>query len=117
MKNAKGVFAGAVAAVVGATTVLAEEDGNDIASAGNGGVIKTGPGAMKFNNAANSFTGTLEIRQGSVRFNSADALTAKPAVTITGGELDVSTMQQTIGALQLNSGTISSSSAGGVVFG
>ena len=38
MKNAKGVFAGAVAAVVGATTVLAEEDGNDIASAGNGGV-------------------------------------------------------------------------------
>ena len=38
MKYAKGVFAGAVAAVVGAKTVLAEDLGDDIASAGNGGV-------------------------------------------------------------------------------
>ena len=39
MKYAKGVFAGAVAAVVGAKGVaLADELGDDIASAGNGGV-------------------------------------------------------------------------------
>lgn len=38
MKYAKGVFAGAVAAVVGAQTVLAQDEGDDIASAGNGGV-------------------------------------------------------------------------------
>jgi hypothetical protein len=38
MKYGKGVFAGAVAAVVGAKTVLADELGDDIASAGNGGV-------------------------------------------------------------------------------
>ena len=38
MKYAKGVIAGAVAAVVGAKTVLADEAGTDIASAGNGGV-------------------------------------------------------------------------------
>jgi hypothetical protein len=37
MKYGKGVFAGAVASVLGANVVLAD-DGNDIASAGNGGV-------------------------------------------------------------------------------
>ncbi len=38
MKYAKGVFAGAVAAVLGAQAALAQDDGDDIASAGNGGV-------------------------------------------------------------------------------
>lgn len=38
MKYGKGVFAGAVAAVLGAKTVMAQDDGDDIASAGNGGV-------------------------------------------------------------------------------
>jgi len=38
MNFAKGVFAGAVAAVLGAKTVLAQDEGDDIASAGNGGV-------------------------------------------------------------------------------
>ena len=38
MKYGKGVFAGAVTAILGATAVAAQEDGDDIASAGNGGV-------------------------------------------------------------------------------
>ena len=38
MKYGKGVFAGAVAAVLGAKTVLAEDLSIDTASAGNGGV-------------------------------------------------------------------------------
>ena len=38
MKYGKGIFAGAVATVLGAKSVLAQEDGDDIASAGNGGV-------------------------------------------------------------------------------
>jgi hypothetical protein len=39
MKYAKGIFAGAAAAVLGAKSIaLAQEDGDDIASAGNGGV-------------------------------------------------------------------------------
>ena len=43
MKYGKGVFAGAVTAILGATAVTAqEEDGSDIASAGNGGVATAG---------------------------------------------------------------------------
>ena len=38
MKYGKGLFAGAVTAVLGAKTVLAQDLGDDIASAGNGGV-------------------------------------------------------------------------------
>ncbi len=77
-----------------------------------GGIIKIGPGALKLNNSANAFTGTLEVQQGIVRFNSDNALTAKPAVVINGGDLDVSSFTQTVGPLQLNSGTISESSSG-----
>jgi autotransporter-associated beta strand protein len=86
---------------------------NNSVNGNGGGIIKTGPGSMKFNNVTNNFTGTLEIQQGGVRFNSADALTNKPPVVINGGEMDVSTFTQTAGALQLNSGTISASSSGG----
>jgi hypothetical protein len=38
MKHGKGVFAGALAAVVGVKGALAQETGIDTASAGNGGV-------------------------------------------------------------------------------
>lgn len=38
MNYGKGIFAGAVAAVLGARTVLAQDESTDIASAGNGGV-------------------------------------------------------------------------------
>jgi hypothetical protein len=38
MKYGKGIFAGAMAAVLGAKSVFAQEEGDDIASAGNGGV-------------------------------------------------------------------------------
>lgn len=38
MKYGKGIFAGAVSTILGAAVVSAQEEGNDIASAGNGGV-------------------------------------------------------------------------------
>jgi hypothetical protein len=39
MKYGKGIFAGAVTAVLGAKSIaFAQDEGNDIASAGNGGV-------------------------------------------------------------------------------
>ncbi|MBC8105728.1 MAG: autotransporter-associated beta strand repeat-containing protein [Anaerolineae bacterium] len=86
---------------------------NGAVNGAGGGITKIGPGTLKLNNAANGFTGALEVQQGTVRFNSPDALTAKPAVIISGGNLDVSSLTQTIGALQINSGTISASSGGG----
>ena len=42
MKYGKGVFAGAVTAILGATAVKAQDLTEDIASAGNGGVATAG---------------------------------------------------------------------------
>ncbi len=43
MKYGKGVFAGAVTAILGATAVKAQDLTEDIASAGNGGVATADP--------------------------------------------------------------------------
>ncbi|CAN5577332.1 hypothetical protein BH09PLA1_BH09PLA1_31530 [soil metagenome] len=115
----KGIDLGTVARpfdIAQSATNLGADD-NDLQVNGpvngaGGGITKTGPGTLKLNNAANGFTGALEVQQGSVRFNSDNALTAAPAVVISGGNLDVSSFTQTVGALQLNSGTISASSSG-----
>lgn len=55
----------------------------------DGGIIKTGPGTLRFDNAASTFTGRLEIRQGEVRINADNAFTGLPELLIAGGNLHV----------------------------
>src|SRR5205814_3991491 len=76
------------------------------AVSGTGGLTKTGAGIMKLNNAANSFSGPLEIQNGGVRFNIGEALTSHPALTIDGGTFDVQSFNQTVGAVTMTKGRI-----------
>lgn len=55
----------------------------------DGGIIKTGPGTLRFDNATSTFTGRLEIRQGEVRINADNAFTGLPELLIAGGNLHV----------------------------
>ena len=75
-----------------------------------GGIVKTGNGVLKLNNSANAFTGQLEIQLGSVRFNSSGALTGTPSVLIDGGDLNVQALTQTVGSVNITSGSVSANS-------
>ena len=77
---------------------------------GTGGIIKTGPGTLKLNNAANTFSGTLEIQQGSFRYNSANAMNASAPLLVDGGDFDVQGNNQAMGAVTVTKGSISASS-------
>ena len=76
---------------------------------GSGGIVKTGPGVLKLNNATNNFSSQLEIQNGVVRFNSANALTSAPPLLVDGGEMDISSNNQTFGTVTMTAGTISTS--------
>lgn len=88
---------------------------NGIVAGNGGGIVKSGPGSLKLNNAANSFTGTLEVQEGVVRFNSDNALTGTPPLVVSGGTFNVQGFTQTVGAVQLNRGTIAASGGTGAV--
>lgn len=54
-----------------------------------GGIVKIGNGILRIDNPVNSFTGTVEVREGELRINNSNALTGVPALLITGGNLHV----------------------------
>jgi fibronectin-binding autotransporter adhesin len=86
---------------------------------GSGGIIKTGPGTLKFQNAANTFTGQLEVREGVVRFATANALVGTggtlPTVLVSGGTFNVQSSNQTVGAVTVTKGTLMNTSSTGIV--
>jgi autotransporter-associated beta strand protein len=80
----------------------------------DGGIIKTGPGILRFDNATNNFTGVLEIREGSVRGNVEDAFDGLPSLLISGGNLHVpgsSATVQTFGPVTITKGSITGGSS------
>jgi autotransporter-associated beta strand protein len=81
----------------------------------DGGIVKTGPGILRFDNAANTFTGVLEIREGSVRGNVDDAFDGLPTLLISGGNLHVpgsaGTNIQTFGPVIITKGSITGGSS------
>jgi autotransporter-associated beta strand protein len=73
----------------------------------NGGILKTGAGTFRFDNAANTFTGTLEVREGEVRINGSNFLTGKPTLLVSGGVFNILGGQtQTLSAVTVTKGTI-----------
>jgi autotransporter-associated beta strand protein len=81
----------------------------------DGGIVKTGLGILRFDNAANGFTGVLEIREGSVRGNVDDVFDGLPTLLISGGNLHVpgsaGTSIQTFGPVIITKGSITAGSS------
>jgi autotransporter-associated beta strand protein len=82
----------------------------------NGGILKTGLGTFRFDNANNTFTGTLEVREGEVRVNANNGLTGLPKLLVSGGTFNVLGGQtQTLGPVTINKGTILGSNSTSLV--
>jgi autotransporter-associated beta strand protein len=74
---------------------------------GSGGIVKTGDGILRIDNTANTFTGTVEIQQGTLEVNNSNALTGVPALLIDGGSLQVFGGQtQTFSSVNVTKGSI-----------
>ncbi len=75
---------------------------------GSGGIIKTGAGTLKPYHAANTFTGPVEIQQGSLFLQHVgDRISDAAAVRIAGGSLDMNSTTEKVGRVTLASGGIS----------
>ncbi|MGD0140858.1 MAG: autotransporter-associated beta strand repeat-containing protein, partial [Tepidisphaeraceae bacterium] len=79
----------------------------------SGGITKTGAGILKFQNPSNdvpeTFTGPIEIQQGTLRLIGADLanpLCGTNALLVDGGKLDINTANATFGAATFTSGSI-----------
>jgi fibronectin-binding autotransporter adhesin len=83
-----------------------------------GGITKLGAGILRFDNAANPFTGTLEVTEGGVVGNASspplnNQFTGLPTLLIDGptGDFHVNGGQtQTFGSVSMTAGTLSASS-------
>ena len=76
----------------------------------SGGLTKLGSGLLALN-AANTFTGTTEVREGTLRLNHPSALSPLSSVSVTGGHLDlggntISNVNVTVTGGTLDNGTI-----------
>jgi autotransporter-associated beta strand protein len=102
----------------GTTTTDVQLDG---IISGTGGVIKAGPGVMKFESNGvgdnNTFTGTIEVQQGTIKLVGAngDELQGTNSIFVDGGTLNLNGSSSTpttasTGAVVVTSGTISNAS-------
>ena len=75
---------------------------------GAGGILKTGAGTLKPYHAANTFTGPLEIQQGSVFLQQVgNRIDDAAAVRIAGGSFDLNMTTEKVGRVTLAAGSIS----------
>lgn len=70
----------------------------------SGPLTKTGIGTLQLN-GANTYTGTTEVRQGTLRYGANNVISSGP-VWINGGSLNLQTFSDTVGAVTLTSGSI-----------
>jgi fibronectin-binding autotransporter adhesin len=76
--------------------------------AGSGALIKTGTGSLVLSNAsgANTYSGSTLVTGGSLVAAMPNMLSTASALTVTGGSLNVSSNNQTIGNVTLNNSTL-----------
>ncbi len=83
---------------------------------GTGGMVKIGAGRLRLDSAANPLTGTLEVREGQLLFNSSNAMTGNPALLVSGGDLRIKGAQtQTFGSVTLTNGLVSASDSASTI--
>jgi autotransporter-associated beta strand protein len=71
----------------------------------SGGLTKLGAGILVLN-ATNTYTGTTEIREGTLRLGGTYALAPRSPVSVTGGRLDLAGVSLTNEEISVTSGTI-----------
>ncbi len=72
----------------------------------NGTLTKTGLGLLKLN-AANTYTGTTTVNQGTMELGAADRIHNSSALAVTGGTFDLGGFTETVAAVSMSSGSIS----------
>ena len=71
----------------------------------SGGLTKLGAGVLLLN-ATNTYTGTTEVREGTLRLGGTHALNPRSPVSVTGGRLDLAGISLTNEDISVSSGTI-----------
>jgi autotransporter-associated beta strand protein len=71
----------------------------------SGGLTKLGAGVLLLN-ATNTYTGTTEVREGTLRLGGTHALNPRSPVSVTGGRLDLAGISLTNEDISVTSGTI-----------
>jgi autotransporter-associated beta strand protein len=71
----------------------------------SGGLTKLGAGMLVLN-ATNTYTGTTEVREGTLRLGGTHALAPRSPVSVTGGRLDLAGSSLTNEEISVTSGTI-----------
>ncbi|HWP39679.1 MAG TPA: autotransporter-associated beta strand repeat-containing protein, partial [Tepidisphaeraceae bacterium] len=72
------------------------------------GFIKTGAGWLQFENATQNISGTIEVREGRLQFNTNGALTGTAPLLVSGGDLRINGGHtQTVSALTMTKGSLS----------
>jgi autotransporter-associated beta strand protein len=77
------------------------------AIAGSGPLIFNGPGTLILS-AANTYTGGTTINAGTLTMGAAERLVDSGALTVSGGNFNLGGLSETVGAVTLSSGSISS---------
>lgn len=77
------------------------------AAGSSGAMTKTGPGTLVLG-TANAYTGTTSVNGGTLAYGANDAISSG-AVTINGGTLNLSSYNDTVGAVTLTAGSIAGS--------
>lgn len=75
---------------------------------GSAGLTKSGAGTLEFSSAKN-YTGLTSVNQGTLLYSVNNAISSGN-VTVNGGTLDIATYSDTVGAVILQTGTITGSS-------
>jgi len=92
----------------GSTDLLVSGPITYTAGSGTHGVIKDGPGIAVFS-GSNTYLGGTTIAAGTLAYGVVNALPSAGALTLNGGTLNMATFNGTVGAVTLNSGSITTS--------
>jgi fibronectin-binding autotransporter adhesin len=99
---------GAIDLGAGLRTLTIEGNGTTLSGviSGSGGLVKTGAAGLTLN-AANTYSGSTVINQGTLALGSAGLLSSSTEVSMTNGGLNLGSRTQTLHSLAMSGGTLS----------
>lgn len=104
-----GVLAATTAIAVDGTLSISTSSSQVLSSAitGAGVVSKSGSGTLTLSATGNSFSGGTNLSAGTLALGASGVLADAGTVNVSGGTLNVSNFNETVGALTISGGTIS----------